>query len=100
MLGKQGQTKHTADRVTTKTCALAGMTFPYKYLLLTPSPQRSAFPAFFFFFLMFMYLFGCITSHLKHTESFTCDMGTLQLPHVKSSSPTRDRIQAPCVGSS
>ena len=97
VLGKQGQTKHTADRVPIRTCALAGMTFPYKYLLLTPSPQRSAFPA---FFLMFMYLFGCITSHLQHTKSFTCDMGTLQLPHVKSSSPTRDRTQAPCVGSS
>ena len=52
------------------------------------------------YFLIFIYLFGCVGSLLQHVGSldvacrlFSCGM------HVGSSSWTRDRTQAPCSGS-
>ena len=49
--------------------------------------SQGAFP-FFFLIFMFIYLFGCAGSELKHA-------GSLAARHVGSSSPTRVRTSAP-----
>ena len=50
------------------------------------------------FFLMFIYLFGCTRSSLRHAGSSVV-VYELSLWHVGSSSLTRDRTCNPCVGS-
>ena len=60
-----------------------------------------------FFFLIFIYLYGCAGSQLQHARSiflvacriFSCGMQDL-VHWVGSSSPTRDWTRAPCTGSS
>ena len=49
--------------------------------------SQGAFP-FFFLIFMFIYLFGCAGSELKHA-------GSLAARHVGSSSPTRVRTSGP-----
>lgn len=77
VLGKQGQTRHTAGRVPTQNLRPGGDDLP----LETPSTysltSKLSFSCFFFFFKICIYLFDSITPHLRHMESLTCDMGTL-----------------------
>ena len=49
-----------------------------------------------FSFYLFIYL-GCSGSQLRHMRSLLQQVGVHT--HVVSSSPTRDRTQAPCIGS-
>ena len=61
---------------------------------------------YYFYKYLFIYLFGCAGSQLRHAGSFSCGMwdhylqhANSQLQHVRSSSLTRNRTQTPCIGS-
>ena len=75
----------------------------HSHTILHPHQQHKKTPVapclcqhFYFLAYIYIYLFGCTKSQLRHAGSFHCGMHDLQ--PVGSSSPTRDQTHAPCMG--